>query len=110
MTPDDLELRLPEYADGELPAELRAQIERELPLRPAWREQVQRWQALRQRLRAAIERTPVPAGLAERVRRSLRRDALRAPVDARRLSADLPQRPPPPFWDASSGHAAPPPS
>lgn len=80
MTREDLEQRLAEYADGQLPDALRARITAELSHRPEWRAQIQRWQSLRRAAQRALERTPVPVGLADRVQAALSPAPVRVPV------------------------------
>jgi hypothetical protein len=70
----DRELRkhLTAYADGELPAELRAKIEALLAADPAAQAEVRWWQDLRRGVRRVLEAEAVPAGLSAAVGARLR--------------------------------------
>jgi anti-sigma factor RsiW len=80
MTRHELELQLPDYADGQVSADVRVRIAAELPHRPEWCDQVQRWQALRRSAQRVLERTPIPVGLADRVQATLSPVPVRVPV------------------------------
>ncbi len=83
MKPADLPQYLAAYADGELDPATRAEVETLLAEQPEARAAVQRWQALRQAARRAVEHEPIPAGLEARLRANLR--AARHPKRAPRV-------------------------
>jgi anti-sigma factor RsiW len=63
MIPPQIREQLPIYADGELPREQRAEVERHLTASPELRAELERWQALRACCRRVIAREPLPPGL-----------------------------------------------
>jgi anti-sigma factor RsiW len=67
----DIHRLLAEYADGELSAEQRAQVEALLREQPEYATAVERWRALRRSAGRAVHEAAVPAGLAERIRSGL---------------------------------------
>ena len=72
MNLSDIRKLLPDYADGELAADIRAELETLLAAHPELRAEVTRWQALRRCASRAMHNEPVPVGLADRVRAQLR--------------------------------------
>jgi anti-sigma factor RsiW len=68
MNSSEVRQHLATYADGELSPELREAVEAALARDATLRAEVERWQALRRCARRALEREPLPDGLAERLR------------------------------------------
>ncbi len=79
MNTSEFQRNLPDYADGELDPELRAEVEARLEDDPQGRAEVERWRALRRCAGRALNSEPVPAGLQERVQTALRRRPARHP-------------------------------
>ena len=72
MNPFEMRKHLAEYADGELDPAQRAEIDAHLAQDASGREDVARWQALRQCAQRALVSEPVPRGLEARIRTNLR--------------------------------------